>query len=363
MRSRIVLISFALAATGVLAVAAGAMRGGQTTATVTRVSAGDTLEVRLSNGKSQALHVLGVVAPPAKSCYAPEATAAASALALSQTVKLSGTGAAAYVTLPDGSDLGAQLIQSGAAQLDTWGKPVSRFASYVPLQQAAESSNKGLWGACAADVSVTLKSSPETVGVGGRIVYTATIANAGPLPAANVNLDVRAPDGNPFETAAGITAHTICTAKGWYATCDILSIPAGGSADVTFTADALKEGVVNASAFVRLDACARAVCGDLPVHDANLVNNRVGAFTTILAAGATAPPPTARKIPLDHWVDGAGCDPHYPTVCIPSPPPKVDCADLSFRAFKTLHYPTNNTPDPNALDNDFDGVGCTFNDY
>jgi hypothetical protein len=68
-------------------------------------------------------------------------------------------------------------------------------------------------------------------------------------------------------------------------------------------------------------------------------------------------------VPLDHWVDGAGCDPHYPTVCIASYPPKVDCADLSFRAFKTVHTPTPATPDPQSLDNDFDGVGCTFNDY
>ena len=41
----------ALAAAGVLSVTAGAQRGAPTTAKVTDVTAGDTLQVRLTNGK------------------------------------------------------------------------------------------------------------------------------------------------------------------------------------------------------------------------------------------------------------------------------------------------------------------------
>jgi|SRR5579872_2893192 len=343
-----------LAAAGAIAVAASGSP--PITGTVTAVPAGDEVVV---HGKT--VHALGVVAPHGDACNAKQSAADASTLALGQTVKLSSSGKDAYVTLADGSDLGAQLLAAGDAQLDTWSAPSSRFVHYVPLQQAAESANKGLWAACAADVSVTLTSA-ETANVGTLISYTATVTNAGPLAAQDVNLDVRAPAGNPFETAAGVTSHTICTAKSWYATCDILTLAPGETATATFTGDAVQEGVVTASAFVRLTPCVKEACGDAPLHDTNLQNNRVGTFTTVLAAGATAPP-TARKIPLDHWVDGAGCDPHYPTVCIPSYPPKVDCADLSFRAFKTLHTPTPTTPDPQSLDNDFDGIGCTFNDY
>jgi micrococcal nuclease len=49
---------------------------------------------------------------------------------------------------------------------------------------------------------------------------------------------------------------------------------------------------------------------------------------------------------------GGSCDPAYPEVCIPSPPPDLDCADISFRSFKVL------APDPHHFDMDHNGVGC-----
>jgi hypothetical protein len=48
----------------------------------------------------------------------------------------------------------------------------------------------------------------------------------------------------------------------------------------------------------------------------------------------------------------ADCDPSYPTVCIPSPPPDLDCGQISFRRFKVL------SPDPHGFDGDHDGIGC-----
>ncbi len=47
-----------------------------------------------------------------------------------------------------------------------------------------------------------------------------------------------------------------------------------------------------------------------------------------------------------------GCDPAYPTVCIPPPPPDLDCRDISFRRF------TVRAPDPHHFDADHDGIGC-----
>ena len=46
------------------------------------------------------------------------------------------------------------------------------------------------------------------------------------------------------------------------------------------------------------------------------------------------------------------CDPAYPTVCIPSPPPDLDCGEISFRNFTVL------SPDPHGFDGDNDGIGC-----
>lgn len=46
------------------------------------------------------------------------------------------------------------------------------------------------------------------------------------------------------------------------------------------------------------------------------------------------------------------CHPSYPTVCIPYPPPDLDCPDIPYRNFQVL------PPDPHRFDRDKDGVGC-----
>ncbi len=49
---------------------------------------------------------------------------------------------------------------------------------------------------------------------------------------------------------------------------------------------------------------------------------------------------------------GSNCDPSYPTVCIPSPPPDLDCGDIPYRRFPVR------PPDPHRFDRDGDGIGC-----
>ena len=46
------------------------------------------------------------------------------------------------------------------------------------------------------------------------------------------------------------------------------------------------------------------------------------------------------------------CNPSYPDVCIPSPPPDLDCGEISHRNFTVLQ------PDPHRFDGDKDGLGC-----
>jgi micrococcal nuclease len=52
----------------------------------------------------------------------------------------------------------------------------------------------------------------------------------------------------------------------------------------------------------------------------------------------------------------ANCHPSYPTVCIPPPPPDLDCGQISFRNFQVIY--TVPGPDPHNFDGDRDGVGC-----
>lgn len=49
---------------------------------------------------------------------------------------------------------------------------------------------------------------------------------------------------------------------------------------------------------------------------------------------------------------GGSCSPAYPTVCIPPPPPDLDCGEVAARRFRVV------APDPHRFDRDGDGVGC-----
>ena len=50
--------------------------------------------------------------------------------------------------------------------------------------------------------------------------------------------------------------------------------------------------------------------------------------------------------------DSEKCDPSYPDVCIASPPPDLDCGDITYRNFTVLQ------PDPHRFDGNYDGIGC-----
>jgi hypothetical protein len=72
----------------------------------------------------------------------------------------------------------------------------------------------------------------------------------------------------------------------------------------------------------------------------------------------TVPPPVPTALPPQ-----ANCDPSYPTVCIPPPPPDLDCRDIDAGSFVVL------PPDPHKFDgpydgsmpNEPDGIGCEWN--
>ena len=65
--------------------------------------------------------------------------------------------------------------------------------------------------------------------------------------------------------------------------------------------------------------------------------------TATIRAQSTSVPTVAKS---------GNCDPSYPTVCIPPPPPDLNCKDIPYRRFKVL------PPDPHKFDSDKDGIGC-----
>ncbi len=62
--------------------------------------------------------------------------------------------------------------------------------------------------------------------------------------------------------------------------------------------------------------------------------------------GLPAPTPTSAP--------AGNCHPAYPTVCIPPPPPDLDCGDIPYRNFPVDHR----YGDPHRFDGDKDGIGC-----
>jgi len=79
-------------------------------------------------------------------------------------------------------------------------------------------------------------------------------------------------------------------------------------------------------------------------------------FTQTSTATATFTPTTTSVALIIPWTGATSsrskCDPSYPTVCIPPPPPDLDCKDIPYKKFSVLR------PDPHNFDSDRDGIGC-----
>lgn len=73
---------------------------------------------------------------------------------------------------------------------------------------------------------------------------------------------------------------------------------------------------------------------------------------TLIPTSTTAPLPTATIIIIAP-TQQSNCHPSYPDVCIPYPPPDLDCGDIPYRRFRITG------PDVHNFDgSDGDGIGC-----
>jgi hypothetical protein len=96
-----------------------------------------------------------------------------------------------------------------------------------------------------------------------------------------------------------------------------------------------------------LDCVTPTICTYLPI-----VLGRPPVPPTATPTATTVPPTLAPTITLTPTRDPAQCSPAYPTVCIPPPPPDLNCGDIPYRRFTVL------PPDPHNFDGDGNGVGC-----
>jgi micrococcal nuclease len=127
--------------------------------TVTRVVDGDTIDVRLSSGKTERVRIIGVDSPERGACYAARAAAQTNAMTLRKRVGLVGDRTQArrdrygrllaYVSAPRRPDVGRRLLEGGFARVLV-GRPFQRVTSYRAAERGARTSAVGMWSACGA---------------------------------------------------------------------------------------------------------------------------------------------------------------------------------------------------------------------
>jgi endonuclease YncB( thermonuclease family) len=138
--------------------------------TVTHVVDGDTLDVRLSSGKTERIRLIGIDAPERGGCFSSSATARARQLAMSKPVVIRGDATQdtrdrygrllAYVWIPGGKDLGFQLIAGGFAKTYVYRNVFGRLAAYRNAEARAKSATAGRWKVCGAATTPTPAPAP-----------------------------------------------------------------------------------------------------------------------------------------------------------------------------------------------------------
>ena len=138
---------------------------------------GDTIRVRGPDGE-QTVRMIGINAPERGECFYDDASAALRFSLGDRDLRLVRDVSEVdqygrllrYVELPDGTDVGAQLVQGGFARSHHYEPDVSRNSEYDELQSAAEATGTGLWAAdacgapVASDVSIAVDGQYDAPG-------------------------------------------------------------------------------------------------------------------------------------------------------------------------------------------------------
>ena len=138
--------------------------------TVTHIVDGDTLDVQIGS-RSERIRVIGIDTPERGVCYANAATAAATRLASGKHVVLRGDPSQdtrdrygrllAYVGLPEGRDLGYQLIAGGFAKVYVYNNhPFQRVAAYRTAEGIGRKRSPSVWR-CSTTTPVVPPVSPS----------------------------------------------------------------------------------------------------------------------------------------------------------------------------------------------------------
>ena len=317
--------------------------------TVVSITDGDTIEIELADGTIEPLRLIGVNAPEPGECFADE-SAAALAVLLSGTLTLESDasdrdqfGRLLRYIYADGILLNAALVESGHALSHNYPPDTAHQAEIDEAQTAAQASNRGIWatGACGPTFAAPLDFAGlgyNPPGDDNQKLNEEWVAlrNTGTNPANLSGWQVRDessshrfefPTGFTLGPGAIVVIHTGCGTDThqelhW---CNVGFAIWNNAGDTVFVLD--PNG--NIHTFLTYDSS----------YPSDTLAS-VGITTTTLATTTTQPPPPSN------------CHPSYPTVCIPPPPPDLDCGEISYRNFAVTGS------DPHGFDGDNDGAGC-----
>jgi len=156
--SRFIATAAALCALTVVATTAAGAGDFSHRGVVIRVVDGDTVDVRLANGKRERVRLIGIDTPERGACFAAQATQRARTLALSKPVVLRGDRTQdtrdrygrllAYVWIPGGRDLGYQLLAGGFAKVYVFRNAFQRLPAYRSAESGARTRTAGAWKSC-----------------------------------------------------------------------------------------------------------------------------------------------------------------------------------------------------------------------
>jgi endonuclease YncB( thermonuclease family) len=296
---------------------AGTPPSGATPATLVKVIDGDTLDVAIA-GKVERVRYVGVDTPERSQPGFEAATEAnrpllgAGPLYLVRDVsdrdKTSDHRLLRYVYTSDGTLVERVLVARGFAQPVEY-PPDTKFAKeFRQLAVQAAQKKLGFWS-----------STPLA---DGAMPYGLTTGAA----------KVRKGPGTGFAVNASLTKDTPLTVYG--------RTPAGDWLQVRTPARA--GGWISAG-LVRLNVAVQQVPVPAYIPVAAAAPEKKAPAGVVPAAPKAAPAIAA---------PAGNCDPSYPEVCIPAPPPDLDCKDVPYRRFKVIGA------DPHRFDGDHDGIGC-----
>lgn len=307
------------------------------TATVIRVTDGDTIVVAIDGAEARVRYI-GMDTPepnasdPAVREMAEQATAANAALVhgrdvllerdVSDTDRFDRLLRNVWVSNVGGglSMVGLELVRQAFAQVSTYPPDVRYADLLLEAQEEARTREVGLW----APTPATPSAEPTA-----------------PVSLVDAPIVVGTDERTRFEGTTGTYTWTALTFEGERATVR-WDVRAGSSdCQVAWRLQPTDGDVIKST--VRVDAGDRERDNrrhDVDFEDAAfVVSSTCPAWIMTMQATATS-------------TSGGNCDDSYPGVCIPPYPPDLDCGDIAERDFAVVGS------DPHGFDQEGDGLGC-----